>query len=98
VDLDQRLRRFEQQADHKILILTLTTLEGADIKNFNRKLFRDWRLEQPSKVVVLTIVKRQPKVHLETSPVLERILNDPATTLSWKAAILAGLYLVKAVV
>jgi uncharacterized membrane protein YgcG len=79
-DLDDRLRRFEQHADHKILILTVTSLEGEDIKSFSQKLFTDWRLEVPSKILVLVIVKNERKVLIEGSPILEQILNDLTTT------------------
>lgn len=90
-DLDERLRRFDEKTDHKVLILTLTSLEGEDIKSFSRKLFTDWQLEEPSKVVVLTIVKNEPKVQLESSPVLEQILNDPATTRRVEGAVVSYL-------
>jgi uncharacterized membrane protein YgcG len=79
-DLDERLRRFDQKTDHKVLILTLTSLQGDDIKRFSRKLFVDWQLDDRSKVLVLTIVKNEPKVQLESSAVLEHVRDDPATT------------------
>lgn len=76
VDLDARLKLFEQQVDHKIMILTITRLESGNIEKFNRPLFPDLQLELSAKSVLLVIIKNERKVLIESSPALAHLLNN----------------------
>ena len=88
-DLEERLRHFEEKTGDRILVLAVTNVEGEDVKDFTRKVFKDWqdraltkrypaRLRNPPRIAVVVIVKNEKKIGIESTRPLQPIVTDPA--------------------
>ena len=76
--LEERLRTFEEQTSHQIVVLTLPSLHGDALEDFSFRVVEAWKIGQKGNDngVLLLIVRDDRKVRLEVGYGLEGILPD----------------------
>jgi uncharacterized protein len=77
-ELDGKLKAFEDSTSNQIAVLTINTLEGADLEEYSIKVAQIWKLGQKGKDngVLLLVVKDDRKVRIEVGYGLEGTLTD----------------------
>lgn len=76
--LEERLKRFEQETDHQIAVLTISSLEGEDLEGFSIKVAERWKIGKKAfdNGAILIVVKNDRKLRIEVGYGLEGILPD----------------------
>lgn len=77
-ELNGKLKAFEDSTSNQIAVLTINTLEGADLEEYSIKVAQTWKLGQKGKDngVLLLVVKDDRKVRIEVGYGLEGTLTD----------------------
>jgi len=76
--LTKKLMTFEAKSTDQLVVVTLTSLQGASIEDFGLKLFNYWRLGQKNKNsgVLLLVAPNERKVRIEVGYGLESTLTN----------------------
>jgi len=76
--LEERLRQFEQETSHQIVIVTVPTLEGDPIEDFGIRVAEAWRIGQKGTAngAILIIAQKERKIRIEVGRGFEGILPD----------------------
>jgi len=76
--IEQRLLDYQSQSGHQVVVATVPTLEGYDIRDFGNRLFRRWALgdKQRDDGVLLLIAPNERKVSIEVGYGMEPDLTD----------------------
>ncbi|MET3560298.1 uncharacterized protein ABID39_000990 [Bartonella japonica] len=80
--LTEKLSKLEEKTGDQIVIVTLPTLAGNDIKTYSNSLFRTWKLgqEKINNGVLLVIAPNEREVRIEVGYGLEGELTDALST------------------
>ncbi len=76
--LNEHLQNLERSTTAQVIVLTVQSLDGQDIKEFGVEIFKGWKLGQKGKdngVLILVAVKDK-KYHFEVGYGLEGVLPD----------------------
>jgi uncharacterized protein len=81
-DLEERLKRFEEQTGHQIALLTIPSLQGDDLEGFSIKVAENWKLGKKGfdNGVILLIVRDDRALRVEVGYGLEGVLPDAITS------------------
>lgn len=76
--LGEKLRRFEEETSHQVVVVTFPGLEGESLEDFSIRLAEAWKIGQKGKDngVILVIFKNDRKVRIEVGYGLEGALPD----------------------
>jgi uncharacterized protein len=76
--LDRKLRDYQASSGHQLVIATVPSLEGYDIRDYGNRLFRHWALgdKQRNDGVLLLVAPNERKVSIEVGYGLEPDLTD----------------------
>ncbi len=76
--LNTILRTFEDSTSNQVVVLTINTLDGANLEEYSMKVVETWKLGQKGKDngVLLLVVKDDRKVRIEVGYGLEGVLTD----------------------
>ena len=77
-ELNWKLKSFEDSTSNQVVILTMNTLEGANLEEYSVKVAQTWKLGQKGKDngVLLLVVKDDRKIRIEVGYGLEGTLTD----------------------
>ncbi len=77
-ELNLKLKAFEDSTSNQIVVLTINTLDGADLEEYSIKVAQTWKLGQKGKDngVLLLVVKDDRKIRIEVGYGLEGTLTD----------------------
>jgi len=77
-DLEERLKRFEEESGHQIAVLTIPSLEGENLEAFSIKVAETWRIGQKGfdNGAILLIARNDRKLRIEVGYGLEGVLPD----------------------
>jgi uncharacterized protein len=77
-ELEERLRNFERQTSHQIVVLTIPGLGGDSLEDFGIRVAEAWKIGQKGLAngVILLVSKKDRKVRIEVGRGLEGILPD----------------------
>jgi len=83
IELEEKLRRFEQETSNQIVVVTFPSLEGEVLEDFAIRLAEAWKIGQKGKDngVILLIFKNDRKVRIEVGYGLEGALTDATSRL-----------------
>lgn len=78
IDLENRIKNFEQSDSPQIIIVTIPSLEGESIEDFSKKVAESWKVEQKGndKSVFFIVAKQERKVRIEVTRALEDRITD----------------------
>jgi uncharacterized protein len=76
--LDRKLRDYQASSGHQVVVATVTSLEGYDIRDYGNQLFRQWALgdKKRNDGVLLLVAPNERKVSIEVGYGLEPELTD----------------------
>jgi len=76
--LDSKLKAFEDSTSNQVVVLTVNSLEGANLEEYSIKVAETWKLGQKGKDngVLLLVVKNDRKIRIEVGYGLEGTLTD----------------------
>ena len=76
--LEQALRKYEDESSNQIIVATFTSLEGESLEDVSERMFSSWNLGQSGKDngVLLSIFKKERKIRIEVGYGLEGALPD----------------------
>jgi uncharacterized protein len=76
--LDQRLRDYQASSGKQVVVATVPSLEGYDIRDYGNRLFRHWQLgdKQRNDGVLLLVAPNERKVSIEVGYGAEGDLTD----------------------
>jgi uncharacterized protein len=76
--LDRKLRDYQVSSGHQLVVATVPSLEGYDIRDYGNRLFRHWALgdKQRNDGVLLLVAPKERKVSIEVGYGLEPELTD----------------------
>lgn len=82
-ELEETLRRFEEETTNQIVVVTFPSLEGEVLEDFSIRLAEQWKIGQKGKDngVILLIFKEDRKVRIEVGYGLEGALPDATAKL-----------------
>src|SRR5258708_2959749 len=65
--LEKRLRQFEQETSHQIVLLTIPALEGDPIEDFGIRIAEAWKVGQKGTAngAILIVVQKERKFRIE---------------------------------
>jgi uncharacterized protein len=88
-DLKERLRRFKTETAANIVVLTIKSLEGEEIKKFAGQAFKLLPLPAPelAKTALLVVARKEHQVGLESGAELRPLLPEPAVTQKLQAQV-----------
>jgi uncharacterized protein len=77
-DLEERLKRFEEQTGHQIAVLTIPSLKGDSLEGFSIKVAESWKIGQKGfdNGAILLIVRDDRQLRIEVGYGLEGVLPD----------------------
>lgn len=77
-ELERGIRAFEQSDSTQIVILTIPSLEGEAIEDFNIKVAESWKIGQKGKDngVIVVVARQEKKIRVEVGRGLEGKLTD----------------------
>lgn len=77
-DLEDHLRRFEEDTGHQIAVLTIPSLEGENLEAFSIKVAETWKIGHKGfdNGVILLIARNDRKLRIEVGYGLEGVLPD----------------------
>ncbi len=77
-ELGWKLKAFEDSTSNQVVVLTINSLEGANLEEYSVKVAQTWKLGQKGKYngVLLLVVKDDRKVRIEVGYGLEGTLTD----------------------
>jgi uncharacterized protein len=77
-DLEERLKRFEEQTGHQIAVLTIPSLKGDSLEGFSVKVAESWKIGQKGfdNGAILLIVRDDRQLRIEVGYGLEGVLPD----------------------
>lgn len=77
-DLEERMKRFEDETGHQIAVLTIPSLEGENLEAFSIKVAETWKIGQKGfdNGVILLIARNDRKLRIEVGYGLEGVLPD----------------------
>ncbi len=80
--LSNRLRDFEDQSGHQVVVATVPTLEGNDIAPYANQLFRQWGIggKKTNDGVLILVAPTEHKVRIEVGYGLEGDLTDATSS------------------
>lgn len=94
-ELDRRLRDYEEKSGHQIVVATVPTLEGTDIRDYGNQLFRQWAIGDKERndgaLLLVAPADRQVSIEVgygaegELTDALSRIIIDNAILPRFKA-------------
>ncbi len=78
LELEQRLKSFEDETSNQVLLVTFPSLEGDNIEDVSMRLAEKWKVGQKSRDngVILLISKNDRKLRIEVGYGLEGVLTD----------------------
>lgn len=98
--LDQKLRNYQAQSGHQVVVAIIPSLEGYDIRDYGNRLFRHWALgdKQRDDGVLLLVAPNDRKVAIEVgygvepdlTDALSRIIIENAITPRFRSGDFAG--------
>jgi uncharacterized protein len=76
--LENRLRDYQDSSGHQVVVATVPSLEGYDIRDYGNRLFRNWALGDKKKNdgVLVLVAPTEHKVSIEVGYGLEGDLTD----------------------
>jgi uncharacterized protein len=76
--LEERLKQFEQETSHQIVVLTIPGLAGDSLEDFGIRVAEAWKIGQQrlDNGVILLVAKKDRKIRIEVGRGLEGILPD----------------------
>jgi len=77
-EIEERLRRFEEETNHQIAVLTIPTLQGDDLQDFSIRVAETWKIGHRGhdNGVILLVVRDDRKIRIEVGYGLEGVLPD----------------------
>ncbi|MGH7834227.1 MAG: TPM domain-containing protein [Candidatus Binatia bacterium] len=77
-DLEERLKRFEEQTGHQIAVLTIPSLKGDSLEGFSIKVAESWKIGKKGfdNGAILLIVRDDRALRIEVGYGLEGVLPD----------------------
>ncbi|MFO1088422.1 MAG: TPM domain-containing protein [Hyphomicrobiales bacterium] len=88
-DFDARLRAYQQSSGHQLVVATVPSLEGYDVRDYGNRLFRHWQLgdKQKNDGVLLLVAPNERKVSIEVGYGMEGDVTDALSKLIIENAI-----------
>jgi uncharacterized protein len=76
--LDRKLRDYQASSGHQVVVATVPSLDGYDIRDYGNRLFRHWALgdKQRNDGVLLLVAPQERKVSIEVGYGIEPELTD----------------------
>jgi uncharacterized membrane protein YgcG len=78
-DIEARLKRFKAESGSTVVVLTIKSLEGEDIKSFGQKAFNSLPLDDKDRQtsVLLIIARKDQAVSIQTGSELQQLFPEP---------------------
>lgn len=88
-DLNERLRRFKTETAATIVVLTVKTLDGEDMRSFTDKAFKTLPLgnAELAKSALLVVARKEHLVGLQTGAELRSLLTEPLASQKLQAQV-----------
>jgi uncharacterized protein len=89
-NLSSRLRDYQVKSGHQVVVATVPSLEGYDIRDYGNRLFRHWALgdKQRNDGVLLLVAPNERKVSIEVGYGVEGDLTDALSRIIIENAVL----------